>query len=351
MQTLYIIVPFYNVATYLRQCLDSIKAQTYKHFIAICVDDGSSDESRDIALAYQQTDSRFIVLSQVNQGVGVARNTAMDYIAQQNVGDLDYVGFVDSDDVIAKDYFANCIFALESHPALSLLKSKNVCRFYDEAYDSSIFAYTHKPTKGYVHSTYKNLTYKCDVWRCVFRWRLLKLLRFPPFRNGEDVIFGICANTLAQRVIFIESARYFYRNRTASLSNVTERLIENGDDLAGFKFLSAFFLQYQLFETITMPTNMIRPPLDYLQTNPRFFTNLQKAIKELCLTPLALKKQKVLQTALESANFAEYMRKSMSIKEYFKYHFRLKYNKREKIIRLFGKTLYQNKGSVKRKYS
>lgn len=89
-----IIVPVYNVEKFLRESLDSIVAQTLKDFEVICVNDGSTDNSLEILKEYANNDSRIKVISQENQGQGVARNNAID-IAQGK-----YLLFVDPDDFI-----------------------------------------------------------------------------------------------------------------------------------------------------------------------------------------------------------------------------------------------------------
>ena len=89
-----IIVPVYNVEKFLRESLDSIVAQTLKDFEVICVNDGSTDNSLEILNEYANNDSRIKVISQENQGQGVARNNAID-IAQG-----EYLLFVDPDDFI-----------------------------------------------------------------------------------------------------------------------------------------------------------------------------------------------------------------------------------------------------------
>ena len=94
-----IIVPVYNVDTYLVECLESIAAQTYKDFECILVDDGSTDGSRKICEVYVHRDKRFQLLSQTNKGLSFARELAL----QQAQGE--YIGFVDADDYIAKDMF------------------------------------------------------------------------------------------------------------------------------------------------------------------------------------------------------------------------------------------------------
>ena len=89
-----IIVPVYNVEKFLRESLDSIVAQTFKDFEVICVNDGSTDNSLDILEEYAKNDSRIKIISQENQGQGIARNKAID-IAQGR-----YLLFVDPDDWI-----------------------------------------------------------------------------------------------------------------------------------------------------------------------------------------------------------------------------------------------------------
>ena len=73
-----IIIPVYNVAPYLRECLDSVLAQTFTGWEAICVDDGSTDGSGAILDEYAAKDKRFRVIHQKNAGVSAARNKALD---------------------------------------------------------------------------------------------------------------------------------------------------------------------------------------------------------------------------------------------------------------------------------
>lgn len=94
-----IIIPVYNVERYLRECIDSIIAQTYKNLEIILVDDGSSDKSGEICDEYSKKDSRIKVIYKKNGGLSDARNVALD------IAKGDYIGFIDSDDYIEKDMF------------------------------------------------------------------------------------------------------------------------------------------------------------------------------------------------------------------------------------------------------
>lgn len=73
-----ILITVYNVEKYLRECLDSVAAQSFGDFEAVIVDDGSTDSSGAIADEYARSDSRFIVLHTVNRGVLLARKTAAE---------------------------------------------------------------------------------------------------------------------------------------------------------------------------------------------------------------------------------------------------------------------------------
>lgn len=90
-----IIIPIYNVENYLRECIESVLEQTYKHLEIICVNDGSPDNSREIVLEYQKTDSRIILLDKTNGGLSDARNAGI------NLASGDYLFFLDSDDCLS----------------------------------------------------------------------------------------------------------------------------------------------------------------------------------------------------------------------------------------------------------
>ena len=92
-----IIIPVYNVAPYLRECLDSVLAQTFGDWEAICVDDGSTDGSGAILDEYAAKDSRFKVIHQTNAGVSAARNAALELMRGE------YFTFLDGDDSLLSD--------------------------------------------------------------------------------------------------------------------------------------------------------------------------------------------------------------------------------------------------------
>ena len=92
-----IIIPVYNVAPYLRECLDSVLAQTFGDWESICVDDGSTDGSGAILDEYAAKDSRFKVIHQTNAGVSAARNCALEQMSGE------WFLFLDGDDILRVD--------------------------------------------------------------------------------------------------------------------------------------------------------------------------------------------------------------------------------------------------------
>ncbi|MBR1850495.1 MAG: glycosyltransferase [Bacteroidales bacterium] len=89
-----VVIPVYNVERYLGQCLDSVVGQNFDDWEAICIDDGSTDRSADLAAHYAANDKRITLLRQPNAGLSAARNAGL------KAAKGEYVLFVDSDDYL-----------------------------------------------------------------------------------------------------------------------------------------------------------------------------------------------------------------------------------------------------------
>ncbi len=94
MPAISVIIPIYNVEKYLRRCLDSVKNQTFQDWEAICVNDGSPDNSATILEEYASHDARFKIVNKENGGLSDARNAGMA------VATGEYILYLDSDDFI-----------------------------------------------------------------------------------------------------------------------------------------------------------------------------------------------------------------------------------------------------------
>lgn len=97
-----IIVPAYNAEKVIRDCMESILSQTLGQIEIIAVDDGSTDSTREMLRSYRQQDSRIrLIEKDRNEGLGAARNSGI------RAARGEYIGFVDADDWVEKDYFAS----------------------------------------------------------------------------------------------------------------------------------------------------------------------------------------------------------------------------------------------------
>jgi glycosyltransferase involved in cell wall biosynthesis len=117
-----IIVPCYNQAQYLDECLQSVLEQTYQNWECIIVNDGSTDETEKIAQKFESIDVRFRYFFQENKGVSSARNLAIFEAVSPLILPLD------GDDFLSLEYVEKAINCFEQNPNLTLVYP-NVNRF------------------------------------------------------------------------------------------------------------------------------------------------------------------------------------------------------------------------------
>lgn len=181
MSEISIIVPVYNVEKYLHRCVNSILTQTFRNFELILVDDGSTDSSGVICEEYAKKDSRIRVFHQKNQGQGVARNYALEWMYENS--ESSWVCFIDSDDWIHPEMMEKLYFA-----AVKFQKKISVCGWIDtdtetpwtplEETDVRICSteefYCEKPTLGVV------------PWAKLYHRECFRNMRYPAVRACED---------------------------------------------------------------------------------------------------------------------------------------------------------------------
>lgn len=98
--TLSVVMPAYNAANFITQTIESVLNQTFTDFELLIIDDGSTDNTLEIAEQYAQRDRRIQVLSHVNQGVSATRNRGVK-IAKGKL-----IAFLDADDIWLNDKLA-----------------------------------------------------------------------------------------------------------------------------------------------------------------------------------------------------------------------------------------------------
>src|SRR5690625_2816139 len=177
-----IIVPVYNVASYVQQCLDSILDQTFKGFEVIVINDGSTDNTGEIIDKYTKKDRRVKAIHQSYGGVSSARNIGIELATGE------YIGFVDGDDYIKKDMFETlyrmCVDT-ESDIAICRLGRK---------IDDNIINNTVEPlyTKELdkeeaMCELFKGILYRFSLCNKLFKKSCFQGISFPVGRIHEDL--------------------------------------------------------------------------------------------------------------------------------------------------------------------
>ncbi len=110
-----VIVPCYNHGVYLSECLESVLQQTYKHWECIVIDNGSTDNTKQVAESFIAKDKRFKYIYNIEKGVSLARNTGI----KNSIGK--FILPLDADDKIASPYIERAVEVLEKNEAIKLV--------------------------------------------------------------------------------------------------------------------------------------------------------------------------------------------------------------------------------------
>ena len=207
----FIIIPVYNVAPYLRECLDSVLAQTFGDWECLCVDDGSTDGSGEILDEYAKKDARFRVVHQRNRGLSAARNRGIDCALARAQGH--YLTFIDADDWVAPNYLAALYEGCQLQNGCCAVGVQRVYAHEKTSFD--IQAVSWKVITP--HAFWSSGCLPMTAWAKAFPIKCFAHCRFPKGRYHED-------EATTHRLLFqyptVATTRallYFYRQRTSGI--------------------------------------------------------------------------------------------------------------------------------------
>lgn len=195
-----IIVPIYNAAIYLRECIESVLKQNYKFYELILVNDGSSDESGNICDLYIIKDSRIKVIHQDNQGVTKARANGV----KNAIGEFIY--FLDADDTIEPDTLEVMIPLMKENVDIVVSNCKKNDILNKD--DFALLLFQHE---------------LIEVWEKLYRKYLFDDFVFNTSRYfvcGEDFLMQLkLLKNIKGKVVRIKTKLYNYRNTLGSVTN------------------------------------------------------------------------------------------------------------------------------------
>ncbi|MCE3038300.1 glycosyltransferase [Helicobacter anatolicus] len=228
-----IIIPIYNVENYLKECLDSAVFQTFRDIEIICINDGSSDKSGEIAKEYAEKDSRILLIHQENQGLSMARNNAITRATGK------YIVFLDSDDYIEKNLCEKLYEILQNHP-VDIIKYKTINHDRQTPYPIP----PKNPLSGKEYILfYPNCLGSGCVWLFTVKreFLLTKNITFIPNIIYEDMTFIAHILLESQTFLLTDNPLYFYRVREDSITNTPPSLEKNLLSIKSYFEIAKFF--------------------------------------------------------------------------------------------------------------
>lgn len=274
-----IIIPAYNAASYLPQCLDSILAQEHQDCEVIVVDDGSTDGTAALLKHYPEVK----VIHQANRGMSTARNRGLDEARGE------YVLFVDSDDLLPDGALATLAAELSGEDIIAF----NAKKLHDATGE-----YTYRPTitepelsDGWTYYCHHRLEatdihFVC-VWQRAYHRQFLvdNNLRFADgLRRAEDDLFTTQAMLAAQTLRTITPCLYTYRIRPNSITRTDDPALE-ADSRRAHRMLEDLFLPMENIDKQTVYQVLASNYINRLAKGDTLTPEEWHRFRQECVTP------------------------------------------------------------------
>lgn len=209
-----IVIPVYNVQDYLEECMESVTGQTLEDIEIICINDGSTDDSREILERFQEKDKRILLLDQENRGYGYAMNRGIDAAAGE------YIGIVEPDDYIAPDMYQK-LYDMAKRYQLDFVKA-DFYRFITGGDGEREFQYNHLSAKPQDYNKVFNpgkepetLRYIMNTWSGIYSREFLEKYEIrhneTPGASFQDNGFWFQTFIYGRRAMIVDQP--YYRNR------------------------------------------------------------------------------------------------------------------------------------------
>lgn len=213
-----VIIPVYNVETYLNSCINSILNQTYKNLEVILVDDGSTDKSPIICDEYANIDDRITVIHKRNGGLSDARNVGI------NIARGEYITFIDSDDLVALDMIDYLYKNLIDNNT-----DMSTCLHADIDKNGSIISSSEPEnsikidggTENCMKAFLTNAKFNTVAWSKLYKLSMFSDVRYPKGKYHEDVFTTYKLVAKCKSITVGGESKYFYRTRPNSIMTLS----------------------------------------------------------------------------------------------------------------------------------
>jgi len=232
-KTVYVIIPVFNASEFLSKCLDSIFNQTYSNICAICVNDGSTDDSECILRDYAVKYENMIVVNKENGGVSSARNAGIDAIPSCSDS---YLTFVDSDDWLGKEYIKVLVETIEDKQTDAVCTGYTVeyrggdSKLYKNGYSKDCILNGYEATRDVISARLSS-----SPFAKMYKIKLFENIRYDErLYMAEDVAFTFRTFINADSVAVIDYPEYHF-NRFADIKSLSRQKWNNKKCISVFR--------------------------------------------------------------------------------------------------------------------
>ena len=234
MKKLSVVLPVYNVESYVSKCIDSILSQTFKDFELIIIDDGSTDSSSTICEKYQKKDSRIRFIKQENQGLSAARNHGIQ-LAQG-----EFISFIDSDDWIDSTMYLDMLSLITSDVDIVICGHRVVTES-GEILEQNTLDDMCLTAEQATKMILKDQEIPSFAWNKLFRRSLFNDIKFPVNRIYEDTACVYKLFHISHTIKVTSSIYYNY------LRNPNSICLAKGNNKARKRALDNFLAFYERY--------------------------------------------------------------------------------------------------------
>lgn len=222
--TIGILIPVYNVADYVEECIESILTQIDTRASILIMNDASTDNSAAIIKRFENYPQVQIFDAPYNRGLSDTRNALFD------MGQTEYIWFIDSDDVMYEGAYKSVMSQIEK------LNSDVLCADY-----VSLRGKKEVNKKGFIGTSNKNYINKSNsfldniiennsnhVWNKVFRRQIIQDIRFKEGLNFEDILYMTDISLKSFQYSYLKQPVIKYREREGSiLKNLDKKYVDD----------------------------------------------------------------------------------------------------------------------------
>ncbi len=253
-----IIVPIYNSELYLSKMLDSINMQTYDNYEVILINDGSTDNSKNICINYAENNCRIIYIEKENTGVSDTRNLGISK-AKGN-----YICFVDSDDVLNKDYLTDLYSIINDKQSelvccrynkffneVTLKEDENILEISKKYMDNNKYNMIFEEYGGYLFNKIfikdiivrNNIKFSNEIYMCEDMIFILEYLKYV------DKVECINKNNYNYRINFQSASKNIHNKNWFSIFKALDEMIKFGSNVSKETFNKIIYTYiFKLYE-------------------------------------------------------------------------------------------------------